>query len=235
MLQDRYVKAVLTVIAVALSAMAMAQLDSRGVASAGEVDVDTEGDDGSHRGRVPARESAGPVEQAQELAPSSAARAPMSTLPLRWRIAAAVEHTVSANDCTTVLDVTNATDAAVSVEVEWLDDFTGSLAVVPSTIPAFEQHTFLADDEVSTFPWLHLGGLVADLDDFDGYALVAADDPRIFVHAAIICRDDAATPNIVGLYGSPVFPVGTTADFFQAGSPGAAPMPPVARVSEPES
>lgn len=224
MSQDRYLKVVVTVTAVALPVIAMAQLDSAATASATGVQGDAEVDQPV------------PQEQLLEEPPTDAGgtRAPEITLPLRWRVATAVEDTGSNAYCTTVINVTNATDAIVSVEVEWHDDISGSLLVVSSSVSAFDQHTFVADDQVFYSPWV--ANVVAGLADFDGYALVAADDPRIFVHAAVICRDGlGGGTNVVALYDSPVFPVGTTADYFQAGAPGAAPIPPTAAVAEPES
>lgn len=231
MLQGRYPKVVLTVIAVALPVLATAQLDAPWAASAGELDGDAEVD------RAPTQQPAR-QEQLREEPPADASgtRAPEITLPMRWRVAAAVEHTTGDTFCTTIVDVTNATEATVSVEVEWHDDLLGSLAVASSNVPAFDQHTFVADDDVRHLPWLSIGGGNADLADFDGYALVAADDPRIFVHAAILCRDGLeSTAKMVALYGSPVFPVGATADYFRAGVPGVAPMPPTAAATQPES
>jgi hypothetical protein len=57
-------------------------------------------------------------------------------------------------------------------------------------------------------------------DDFQGYAHVHADDPRIMVTARVFCRDGLGIgANVVSDYQVASYPVGASMGFFLARTP----------------
>jgi hypothetical protein len=72
----------------------------------------------------------------------------------------------------------------------------------------------------------------------NGYARVYADDPRVMAVAFIDCEEDVkngfdSTLPIYGLMNIPAYPVGTTADFFQAATRPLS-FPPMAEPEQPQ-
>ena len=241
---DRYTKVVLTVIAVGLWALTMAQVGTpvagatepnRPYAQQGSPYVDAGSAGDPQQGVVSPREEAYP-------APAES-KGPTSTLPLRWRVSWAAQETGNEFTwCSTAVVVTNTTAAGVDVEVEWMKiDGTGA-ALVPVTIPAYgnrasvaSQTGAIAAERVNNVPWISSGTTMAYIYDFYGYALVSAEDPRIMVSAFQYCRNGLGYTGatIVSQTNIPVYPVGATAEFFQAGLPAGWP-PPTALAEETE-
>lgn len=212
MSQDRYLNAVLTVIAVTLSILALAQFGALPAAGATEPSLATEAHEPSRF-------------QRSALVPSGAT----STLPLRWQIPYARHYDNSAAgtlDCATVVSAVGFGTDPILVEVEFFNAFAGSEGKTSLPLnPAGEPDVHASDIEMSLSPFgvnAH-----ANTGTFEGYALVFADDPRIFVGAYLVCTEVGAT---VGAFPRSItnlsaFPVGQTLSFFQAATPGSAPMP----------
>ena len=206
MRSDRYTKVVLTVIAVCLCVLTLAEIDlpdPTARAEASFVDSPATGAQGSQK---PVGEATGP-------------KAPTSTLPLRWRIPTAFEHTGSAETyCSTVVSVRNLTASSVSVEVEWFQWNGSTDKLRPMTVPAQQMLQWATNNNIVLLPYYAdddalILGLV-------GYANVNADDPRILVTATVLCRDGTSgASKILSQDELPAFPVGATMDYFQAGMP----------------
>ena len=113
----------------------------------------------------------------------------------------------------------NLTNSLVNVEVEWLSFLDSSLAVRPQGVAPRQTLTWVADDEVAPSPFVFFDD--ANLADFDGFATVSADDPRITASAFLLCRDGPGTgTNITTMTNIPAYPVGATLNLFQATMPG---------------
>lgn len=203
---DRYTKVVLTVIAVCLCVLTLGEvslLDPTARAEASSVDFSPPG---TREQQKTSNAVAGP-------------RAPTSTLPLRWRIPTAVERVGSAETyCSTVVSVRNLTTSSVSVEVEWFDWDGTTQKLRPMTLPARNLLQWATNNAIVLLPYY------ADDDalilGFIGYANVNADDPRILVTATVLCRDGTAGDSkVLSQNELPVFPVGATMEYFQAGMP----------------
>lgn len=207
MARDRYLKLVLTVIAVALSVIALAQVDAPRAVTAAEV----------------VEESSG-----------NAAIQATSTLPLRWRIPFA-RHVNSATagnmDCATVVSVVNFGPDDITVEVEFFDFSGASQGLTNRTQPTGNPDLHLTNNDVDIIPFALDASAATGL--FDGYALVFADDPRIFVGAYLVCHEEGGSGDFPATVTNlSAFPVGQTLSYFRAGMPGMAPSP---AVTEPES
>jgi len=155
--------------------------------------------------------------------PVGSIRVPTATLPLRWRIPWVSEYSSGTTHCGTAIAIVNARHSQVNVEVELFDYLSVSQKMQSSAIPASRQILMVSGGDRTTdtdyrpfFPdWL------LDISDIiAGYGRVHADDPRIEVAAFQYCRDAQGTSaNIVSITQIPVYPVGSTADFFQAELP----------------
>lgn len=211
MSQDRYLKGVLTVIAVALSVIALAQLDAPAAATAVEF---AEGPS-----TIPPRQAASP-------------------LPLRWRIPFAAHTNTSidgAEDCATVISAVGFGPDAITVEVEFFSSEGVSAGRTSHILDMPGEHDLhVTGEDVSIRPFL-VADASADTGNFNGHALVFSDDPRIFVGVYLTCHETGASGFPSHVTNLSAFPVGQTVTFFQAGTPGLAPMPPTAAVTEPES
>jgi hypothetical protein len=240
---DRYTKVVLTLIALGLWALTMAQI---GMPSAGATQpirpyaepthpFSAAGSaEGSQQGVMQPGESA-------DAAPAES-RGPTSTLPLRWRLSWAAQETGGEFTwCSTAAVVTNTSPVSVAVEVEWMNGDGSPLALVAVSLNAGESLPFpifqTGNDErerVNSNPWAHPVAKIAFIGDFRGYGLVTADDPRIMVSAFQYCRtglgDTGAT--IVSQTNIPAYPVGATAEYFRADVP-AAWTPPLSETRAP--
>lgn len=155
--------------------------------------------------------------------PVGPTRVPAATLPLRWRIPWVSEYSSGTTNCGTAIAIVNARHSQVNVEVELFDYMNVSQKMQSSAIPASHQILMVSGGDRTTdtdyrpfFPdWL------LDISDIiAGYGRVHADDPRIEVAAFQYCRDAQGTSaNIVSITQIPAYPVGSTADFFQAELP----------------
>jgi hypothetical protein len=206
MRSDRYKNVILAVIAVCLLALALTAVGLPGFAARAEATVDIAARDAYRGHQKPGGEAVEP-------------RGPKSTLPLRWRVPAAHENVDSDETyCSTVVSVLNVTSATVNVDVEWMWWNDDSEARRPMAVPARSMMQWATNDEINLSP--HYADDVANLAILHGYANVNADDPRILVTATVLCRDGtAAGAKIVSQNDVPAFPVGATAQFFQAGMP----------------
>jgi hypothetical protein len=229
MRSDRYTKALLTVIAVCLSILTLAEMGSLGLAARAEASSG-ESIEASHTGssKLELQEQKTPTSRAPR------APAPTSTLPLRWRIPTAVHRATAspAAYCATVISVRNLTDSTVSVDVEWINWDNDSLALRNHSLAARTLLQWATDDTVTVYPyWVDDD---ADIGAMIGYANINADDPRILVTATVLCRDgDSVTSKFVSQNEVPAFPVGATMEYFQAGMP-ASWAPPMAAPEAPE-
>lgn len=195
MVEGPYVKSVLTVIACSLSIIALGQL--QGSATAAPQPIAATGLPGP------------PKAQGAEH-------------PVRWRVAHATEETGHSDTyCGTAINVTNLTGSTVEAEVEWINAAGTSIAVRDEFVFANAKKTFVADSDVSPVPWSFQNS--ANLDDFAGYALVRAEDPRIMVGAIEYCRAGLADAPLVSQVAIPAYPAGATVRYFQAATP--APRP----------
>lgn len=213
MSQDRYLKVVSTVIAVALSVIAMALIDSDPTASAIALPEVVEGTLGE------------PAEGSSGLVPAAAT----STLPPRWRIPYARHIDNSAGgtmDCGTVVSVSGFGPANILVEVEFFNAFGVSEGKTSLSQAAAAPDVHAADIGMSLSPF----GVNtnANTGSFEGYALVFADDPRIAVGAYLVCSEVSLSLNGFprSITSLSAYPVGQTRAFFRADLPGMAPVDP---------
>ena len=146
-------------------------------------------------------------------------RAASSSKPLRWRIAVAQEVVGATGvNCITLIHVANPGSSAVSVDVEWFNASGSTEALRTASVSAYTSKSFVTDDQVNPAPFFQSN--TADLENFSsGYANVNADDPRIVVSAYLICKDGIGTSNLVSMSLVPAYPMGATAEYFQAGMP----------------
>lgn len=163
MRSDHYTKLVLTVIAVCLCVLTLAEVDLPDLTARAEasfVGLSAEGNQ----------------EQAKPSSEVTGSRAPTSTLPLRWRIPTAVEQTGTAETyCSTVVSVRNLTDSSVDVEVEWFnwDGTTNKLRL--KTLSARNMLQWATNNAIVLLPYYaDDDALITNL---IGYANVNADDP----------------------------------------------------------
>lgn len=210
MSQDRYVKVLLTVIAVALSVLALAQLEALPAARAADSSTATEGHE------------VGPPGGAA-LPPQEATPAP----PIRWRIPHA-QHGVAGDfatiECATVVSVLSFSPEPFDVEVEFFDDDADSVGAAGSHLEAGEKELVQTDGNIDIDPFA-LAGSASTGTFLTGYAVVLAEDPRIAVDAHLVCwGEDAIIPDLIIELAA--YPAGSTARFFQAGKQEMAPMTP---------
>lgn len=206
-MQDCSLKLVLTVIAVALSVIALSLVDVPLLASAVAL-----------------------AESPTGVSPEEAT----STLPLRWRVPLARHKNSSIAgtlDCGTVVSVVGFAPNSINVDVEFFHSQGVSAGLASRTLAPTKSATFVSALGVSLTPF---SGESANTPGFTGYALVFANDPRIFVGAYLICTEDSVSGTSFprSITNLSAYPVGTTAQFFQAGTPEMAPASPLA---EPES
>lgn len=207
MSQDRYLKVVFTVIAVALSVIAVALMDSGPAASATALPE-----------AVPVA-GGEPGEGPSRLVTAAAT----STLPLRWRIPYArhLDNSASGSlDCGTVVSVSGFGPANILVEVEFFNAFGNSEGMTSRSLAAGAPDVHAADIEMSLSPFgvnTH-----ANTGNFEGYALVFADDPRIAVGAYLVCSEANLSANGFprSITSLSAHPVGETRAFFRADLPG---------------
>jgi hypothetical protein len=224
---DRYTKFVLTIIAMALCAMALPRLETPEVmAASGQAEA---------MAAVAPQQSGQAVNSVSSTANESSTMARASTKPLRWRVMNAFHDADSNNSiCGTVVTVRNLAPVTVSVDVQWFNNLGFSEGLSTQSISPTAPRAFWTNNNVNLAPF-SLQGTVTLTSDFSGWANVHADDPRILASAAIVCRDVAGTgaSNIEAMVDVATFPVGATMEFFQAGMP-ASWVPPVAVSEMPE-
>ena len=146
MRSDRYTKIVLTVIAIGLWALTMAQMGSPiGQAQAG----------------VPAAEQEQSSHEFRSPPPGTfPTRTGTSTLPLRWRVRHALLHdgaSVGGADCLTIVSVRNFGPATATVDVEWLDLNYDSVQLSSASLEAGRTRnfaTFLSGDITNSAPFI---------------------------------------------------------------------------------
>jgi hypothetical protein len=164
----------------------------------------------------------------------SAPRAPQATLPPTWRVPIVHESIgVDGAFCTTAIVLVNPLATSLGGwEVEWWSDVGTSLALESDlALQPGVRYTIIADDQIT--PFWGVTDVTMDLDNFTGWVSVHG-DPRILVSAFEWCRSAAGSGGtLVTVNNLPAFPVGATAEFFQAGMP-ATWTPPMAAPEPPE-
>lgn len=195
MRSDRYTKVVLTVVALGLWALVLTGSPEEASAA-----------------RQVSRQERLESETPADHAPA------VTDMPLRWRVARARHQTGGYNTfCGTAVTVTNLTGSTVNAKVNFLGFLGNSLAVEEISLAAYDPDVVITNLDVEPG--------IADVSDaelvaFQGYALVYSDDPRIMVAGRIYCRDGLGIlAAVVSDHMVPAYPVGTTAQYFQAGMP----------------
>ena len=231
MRSDRYLKAVLTVIAVALCVLALPQMETAEVMAAyGQPELAAEGQE------IGARSASGQQAGMSLVEESRATTQGPATLPLRWHVTHAVEMNggLANTYCATTVLANNMTSSSVGAQVEWFDHSGSSLGYSSGTVLSKRSFAFFADTDINPQPFLFLDNTSADLGDFAGYATVHADDPRIMVSAYLVCRTGSGwSAALLGIMPIKAFPVGATMEIFQAAIP-ATGTPPVVVPEVPE-
>jgi hypothetical protein len=127
----------------------------------------------------------------------------------------------------------------VNIEVEWMDRFGSSKGVRFRIAPAYQTQVWTVGGNgiaINNSPWAANDFLTAT--DFWGYALVTANDPRIMASAFQYCRTGTGFSGATVLSQTviPAYPVGATAEYFQAVLPGGWPTAPatLAAPSDPD-
>jgi hypothetical protein len=165
-----------------------------------------------------------------------------ATLPLVHRVTFATRETSYNTYCETPIIVHNPTSSSVSVEVEWFVAWGSAIELATRSmsggaIAGFTGTSFDTGAKINNNPmWLDLNYNRRDTGDFDGYAYVYSDDPRIIVSAFVTCRTNVGTDpgvNVVSVANVPVVPVGNALMYYQAGVPGTV-SPPAAIAETPE-
>jgi hypothetical protein len=212
MRSDQRIKILLVVFVVAVCAMAMSRLEFPAEAATTGQEV-----------------YAADSRQDRREPETRGAHAPTVTdMPLRWRIARARHESGNFNTyCGTEVVVTNLTGSPVEAKVEFLNSGGASEGVSAISLAAFDPDNVITNLNVEPGVTDIVGYLA--LGDFQGYALVYADDPRIMATARIYCRDaTGSAANVVSDQMVPAYPVGASAEFFKAGMPGSW-TPPMAK------
>jgi hypothetical protein len=166
-----------------------------------------------------------------EGAPEQQGRAAAATLPLRWRVTPIAHLEGVANRyCGSQVIVKNLTNSTVTVEVEWFHSGGGAAAIDTGSIYFQKQASFATSLDIR--PVMNVNQVSDIAEITHGFVNVHASDPRILVSAIYYCNSTTgnAAAN-VSMMNVPAYPVGATAQYFQAGMPArwTAPM------AEPES
>jgi hypothetical protein len=176
----------------------------------------------------------------RERAPAAATAAP-SSRPLRWRVSYAAAwdtDTTGDNECFTVVSVLNTSSVTVSTDVEVFDATPWLAGTASLTLaPGDSQNVFVVAGGASNSIPFKIDESLPVTDFLGGFANVHADDPRILVSAFITCKEDGGTDNdkdLRSIANIPAYPVGSTAEFFQAGMPAAWTPGPMAVPEVPE-
>jgi len=189
MAQDRYTKAVLTVLALGVWALALVQAGTPAVL-AEVVDVAASVD-------TPARPAA---------LEGTNSGAPPATYPLRWYMPL-VMHQVEggAINCNTTIAVVNPNTSSVNVEIEFFSDSGSVLGGTKSSAVAANSFYYVSTEDMNP-DYPNTGPDVTMV----GHARVYADNPNILAVNQIGCNN--------GDYALEPFAVGATLDLFSAGN-----------------
>jgi hypothetical protein len=197
MLQDRYTKVVLTVLAVGVWALALAQ--------AGTPAVLAEAADGAAAAAI-AETTSGAV-----AAEAESSGAPFTSYPLRWYIPL-VLHVVESNslECETTVGVVNPNSFSVSVLIQFYAAGGSLLRTESSAVAAGALYQVSTSEMAPQYP---ATGTVT----VDGHARIQADHPNILPINYIDC--------VGGDISTMPLAVGATLDLFKVGipEPGATP------------
>jgi hypothetical protein len=172
-------------------------------------------------------------------APSrSVSRAPTATQPARYYIPH-VQELININNtfCSTAIIITVpwTSPGSVEIEVEVFSDtgVTEKLDQVVASSSSGVRWTVVTDSEIKA-PFKTVDSDL-DLANFLGFAVVSANDPRIYVTAYDYCRTGTgALDHLVSMNSITVYPVGATLEFLKAGLPDELPLPRAAE-SQPDS
>lgn len=145
-----------------------------------------------------------------------------STLPLRWRIPYAQHRhfsTEGAMVCATVVSVLNSSPSVVEIDVEFFNQSGTSQGGAFATPVAGRSTQFATFPDAPLTPFLPES--LVNTGNFDGFALVFASDPRIGVGAYLVCHEEGAGGQLPATVTNlSAHPVGQSAAFFQAATPG---------------
>jgi len=164
-------------------------------------------------------------------------RASTSSLPLRWRVRYAMLLDNNESDCVTVINVHNLAPSSTTVDVQWLDTDSLSVALRSQAlapgkhlnlIPMFSGGSI----DSSSDPFIYVDW-VEVLGNFEGSARVFSDDPRVSVTAFLKCDTSPSDSDPSSIAHIPCDPIGATMEYFQAGMPADWP-PPMALPEVPE-
>jgi hypothetical protein len=129
-----------------------------------------------------------------------------------------------------VVTVRNLTNQSVDVDVEWLAWDGGQVALRPLIVASNRMLQWATSTDVNVSP-LYTDDS-AGIGSLLGYAKVYASDPRILATSTLVCREaDSVSAPFHVFNEIPAYPVGATAEFFQAGMP-VDWTPPMAEVPE---
>jgi hypothetical protein len=223
MRSDRYTKVVLTVIAVGLWALTMTQLGMPTVLAAS-------GEPAAFAAEVPAGGA-----ELEAAVPGFAG-------PLRWTVGYAAAWDVEAtggNECTTAVTLLSSAPSAVSVDVLFINKSGSTVGTASFSLAPDDPHSVMAHEGGgNTWP-LEADSYPSTGFFTGGFARVYADDPRVLATAFLMCKESAADgvssngQKVLSVANIPAYPVGATADYFQAGMP-ATWTPPMVEPEVPE-
>ncbi len=236
MRQDLFTRIMLAMIVIALWGLLLTQADMS-TATANSKGAPGEGLLATPAGEAPLPQSTAAPSKFTEGAPSRS----LATLPIVWRVSFATRETGSNSSCNTPIAIHNPSATTANVEVEWFHSWGAPLpdiavrSMAPATIASFMSRDSVSSNRVNTNPfWINTNYSTILAGDFDGYAYVYSDNPRIIVSAFVTCRTDLGLDSGVDIVSNanvPAYPVGMALEYFQAGAPGAS-IPP-ALVAEP--
>jgi hypothetical protein len=210
---DRYTKAILTIIAVALCVIAFPRPETPEVVAA------------SLRPDAEKMATVYPAPNAGE--PKN--RHSSAAGPLRWRIPYALEVFSGGSagyQCHTAVSILNASSAAVDVEVVLFDSAGVVEASALRNLPVDDSlvYTSATPEETNMpFPFGIEAEMVLQSASIltNGFALVYAEDPRVLVTAFVSCvgtLQPSLGEAFRGITNIPAYPVGATMEYFQAGT-----------------
>jgi hypothetical protein len=120
--------------------------------------------------------------------------------------------------CATIVTIRNLTAAQINVDVEWVNWDGTQLAMRRLAMGPNKMLQWITSAGIDVSP--HYADDDANLAVLLGYARVYAADPRILATSTLLCREGTAADSPIHVHDTiATYPVGATAEFFQAGMP----------------
>ena len=222
MRSDRYRDMILTIIAAALIVIALPRLETP---------------------EVQAAEEQPPETATEEQRPQMDPRFTLTHVgPLRWRLPFVMGYNDDLDtlfdECHTAISVLNTSSGSTEVEVGFWNYSAAGVGVATASVAAHDSWvvvTATSPGSNSSYPFV--ADTYKDTGEITrGFAEIWADDPRILVAAFLVCKDEAGAGGFAptnAMTTIPAYPVGVTAEYFQAGMP-ATWTPPMAAPEVPE-